>query len=176
MCIKIMRITIWSQGVHVMDFDQANRINLSIRSIVIRHRALADRLLGTLGLYAGQEVLLLELGDKGPRTQVQLAAASGCEPPTITHSARKLEAAGLVNRWPSPEDGRVTMVGLSEKGEAVLVGLKDVWRQLAEQTVSALTSTSVDQLTEVVADLSGSLEAATFSQDERTAKRPRSSS
>ncbi|MEO7587050.1 MAG: MarR family transcriptional regulator [Arachnia sp.] len=143
-----------------MDFDEANRINQSIRGIVIRHRALADRLLGTLGLYAGQEVLLLELGEKGPRSQAQLAVASGCEPPTITHSVRKLEAAALVERWPSPDDGRVTMVGLSDHGREVLVQLKAVWCELADQTVAGLTGTSVELLDEVVADLGSSLASA----------------
>ncbi|PZS36659.1 MAG: hypothetical protein DLM59_00680 [Pseudonocardiales bacterium] len=36
----------------------------------------------------------------------QLAVSSGCEPPAVTGSVRKLEAAGLVVRRPSPTDGR----------------------------------------------------------------------
>jgi len=60
-------------------------------------------------------VLLLELAEQGPRSQAQLAQASGCEPPTITNSVRKLEAAGLVVRDPSPTYGRVTIVELSDR-------------------------------------------------------------
>jgi DNA-binding MarR family transcriptional regulator len=147
-----------------MDVEQANTLNEAIRAIGIRHRALAGALLAPLGLHPGQEVLLLEL-DQGPRSQAQLAVASGCEPPTITHSVRKLEAAGLVVRRPSPSDGRVTIVELSEHGQAVLPGLKAAWQQLAEHTV-ALCSTPLNELTRVVTDLARSLTQRTGSVDE----------
>ncbi len=132
-------------------------VNSAIRSIGIRHRALADALLAPLGLHTGQEVLLLELDAQGPRSQGQLAVSSGCEPPTITGSVRKLEAAGLVVRRPSPTDGRVTIVELSDQGQALLPRLKTAWQQLAEQTIVGLTSTPLDQLTDALTDLAASL-------------------
>lgn len=140
-----------------MDFEQADTLNDAIRAIGIRHRALAGVLLAPLGLHPGQEVLLLELDAKGPRTQGQLATASGCEPPTITGSARKLEAAGLVVRRPSPTDGRVTIVELSDRGTALMPALKAAWQQLADLTVAGLTSTPVDHLGEALTDLARSL-------------------
>ena len=143
-----------------MNFDQANAINQAIRAIGIRHRALAGALLAPLGLHPGQEVLLLELGEQGPRSQGQLAVASGCEPPTITNSVRKLEAAGLVVRRPSPSDGRVTIVELSDRGQALLPRLKAAWQQLAEQTIAGLTATPLDRLNDALVDLAASLTAA----------------
>lgn len=140
-----------------MDFEQAAAINTAIRTIGIRHRALADALLAPLGLHTGQEVLLLELDAQGPRTQGQLAISSGCEPPTITGSVRKLETAGLVVRRPSPTDGRVTIVEVSDQGKALLARLKTAWQQLAEHTVAGLTSTPVEQLTDDLTDLAASL-------------------
>lgn len=142
-----------------MDFEQAKAVNAAIRAIGIRHRALAESLLGPLGLHTGQEVLLLELDAKGSRSQGQLAVSSGCEPPTITGSVRKLEAAGFVVRRPSPTDGRVTIVELSEQGQALISDLKKAWQQLAEQTVAGLTSTPLDQLTDVLIDVAASLTA-----------------
>lgn len=143
-----------------MDFDHANVLNEAIRAVGIRHRALAGALLAPLGLHTGQEVLLLELAEQGPRTQRQLAAASGCEPPTITISVRKLEAAGLVVRRPSPTDQRATIVELSDRGQELLPKLKSAWHQLAEQTVAGVTSTPLDQLTNAVVDLAASLTAS----------------
>jgi len=140
-----------------VDFEQAAVVNSAIRSIGIRHRALADALLAPLGLHTGQEVLLLELDAQGPRSQGQLAVSSGCEPPTITGSVRKLEAAGLVVRRQSPTDGRVTIVELSDQGQALLPRLKTAWQQLAEQTIVGLTSTPLDQLTDALTDLAASL-------------------
>ena len=140
-----------------MDFEEANTINEAIRAIGIRHRALAGALLAPLGLHPGQEVLLLELAEQGPRSQAQLATASGCEPPTITNSLRKLEAAGLVVRRPSSSDGRVTIVELSDHAHELLPELKAAWRQLAEQTTAKLTDTPLDGLTHTLVDLATSL-------------------
>lgn len=136
---------------------EAHAVNAAIRTIGIRHRALADSLLGGLGLHTGQEVLLLELGAKGPRSQGQLATSSGCEPPTISGSVRKLEAAGFVHRRASTTDARVSMVELTDRGRDLLPRLTEVWRQLADDTVAGLTDTSLDQLTEVLTDLATSL-------------------
>lgn len=143
-----------------MDFNQADALIDAIRSISIRHRALAGTVLAPLGLHTGQEMILLELDARGPRTQRQLATAGGCEPPTITGSARKLEAAGLVVRRPSPTDGRAIIVELSEKGRDLIPELKRAWRHLGELTIAGLTNTSLEQLTENLTDLASSIKTA----------------
>jgi DNA-binding MarR family transcriptional regulator len=140
-----------------MNFDQADALNEAIRAIGIRHRALAIAALAPLGIHPGHKLVLLELYTAGPRTQAQLAAASGYEPPTITLSVRQLEAAGLVVRSSSLTDGRATIVELSDQGRALLPKLKAAWRQVAEQTIAGLKSTPTDQLTAVLDDLATSL-------------------
>src|SRR5256886_12204858 len=139
-----------------MNFDQADALNEAIRAIGIRHRALCVAAWARFGIHPGHKLLLLELEAEGPRTQAELAAASGYEPPTITLSVRQLEAAGLVVRRPSPTDGRATIVELSGRGRALLPKLKTAWRQGAEQTVSGLSSTSIGHLTEVLTKLAAS--------------------
>jgi DNA-binding MarR family transcriptional regulator len=134
-----------------MDFEHADQLNEAIRAVAMRHRALAGALLAPLGLHPGQEILLLALDAQGPRTQAQLAAASGCEPPTITHSVRKLEAAGLVVRRPSTADGRVTIVELSDLGRQLVPRLRATWQELAERTTSRLSM----PLDELMAGLAG---------------------
>ena len=140
-----------------MNFDQADALNEAIRAVGIRHRALAIAALAPFGIHPGHKLLLLELAAAGPRTLAQLAESSGYEPPSITESVRQLEAARLVVRRPSPTDRRATIIELSDKGRALLPKLKAAWRQVAEQTVSGVHSTSVDQLTEVLAELASSL-------------------
>jgi DNA-binding MarR family transcriptional regulator len=51
------------------------------------------------------------------------------------------------------------VVELSEQGRALLPRLKAAWRRVAEQTVAELSATTVDQLTDVLADLASSLTA-----------------
>ncbi|TMC47564.1 MAG: winged helix-turn-helix transcriptional regulator [Chloroflexi bacterium] len=143
-----------------MNFDQADELNEAIRTIGLRHRALAIAALAPLGIHPGHKVLLLELESEGPRTQAQLASATGYEPPTITMSVRQLEAAGLVLRRPSPTDGRATIVELTDKGRALLPRLRSAWHAVAEQTVGGLASTPFEHLTDVLIDLACSLAAS----------------
>jgi DNA-binding MarR family transcriptional regulator len=142
-----------------MNFAQADALNEAIRAIGIRHRALAVAALAPLGIHPGHKLLLLELEAAGPRTQAQLAAASGYEPPTITLSVRQLEALGLVVRRSSPSDGRATIVALSDQGRAFLPKLRAAWRRVAEQTVSGLDSIRIDEVIAVLDDLATSLAA-----------------
>jgi DNA-binding MarR family transcriptional regulator len=144
-----------------MDFEQADALNEAIRAVGIRHRALAIAALAPLGIHPGHKLILLELESAGPSTQAQLAAASGYEPPSITLSVRQLEAAGLVDRRSSLTDGRATIVELSEQGRALLPRLKAAWCEVAEQTVAGLTSTSIEQLTELLDDVAASLASGT---------------
>jgi len=139
-----------------MNFDQADALNEAIRAVGIRHRALAVAALAPMGIHPGHKLLLMELA-AGPRTQAQLAVASGYEPPSITESVRQLETAGLVVRRPSPTDARATMVELSDQGRSLLPKLKAAWRRVADQTVAGLRTTTVDHMIEVVTDLATGL-------------------
>jgi DNA-binding MarR family transcriptional regulator len=140
-----------------VEFTRAKRVNDAVRALAMRHRAAAAQVLAPLGLHPGQEVLLFELSAHGPRTQAQLAVASGCEPPTITGSVRKLESAGLVVRRPSPTDGRVTIVELSDRGRSLVPALEAAWSELAERTVAGL-STDPDRLTASLGEITAGLD------------------
>lgn len=151
-----------------MNFEQADAVNQAIRLLSLRHRARAAALLAPLGLHPGQEALLLELARTGPRIQAQLSEALGCEPPSVTLMARKLEATGHIRRTPAPSDRRATVVELTDRGRALADQVKQVWCALAEETVTGLP-------TETVAELPGILNTLTANVDTRRhAARPSS--
>lgn len=147
-----------------MDFDQADGINQAIRLLSLRHRARAAELLAPLGLYPGQEALLLELARTGPMIQAQLGEALGCEPPSVTLMARKLEASGHVRRTPAPTDKRASIVELTDTGKALVDQVKQLWRSLADETVTGLPARTV-------AELPGVLGTLTENVDTRRARR-----
>src|SRR5882757_11491785 len=97
-----------------VEFEQADALLQGIRLLTLRHRARAAVLLAPLGLYTGQEALLLELARTGPMIQAQLSDALGCEPPSVTLMTRKLEASGHIQRTPDPADKRATVVALTD--------------------------------------------------------------
>lgn len=129
-----------------MDFAYADDLNQAIRLLTLRHRTRAAALLAPLGLHPGQEVLLLELARTGPMIQAKISDALGCEPPSVTVMARKLEAAGHIRRTPAPLDKRATVVELTPGGAELAERVKDLWRALAEETVVGLPADTAAQL------------------------------
>jgi DNA-binding MarR family transcriptional regulator len=145
-----------------MEWADAEALNTSVRAVAMRHRALAAAALAELGLSPGQEIVLLELDRLGPRTQSQLAAAAGCEPPTMTMAVRKLEAAQLVVRTPSTTDGRAVVVDLTPAGRALLPHLRRAWVGLAERAVAGLDPGRVDDLRRSLTEFARSLGAQRY--------------
>lgn len=141
-----------------MDFEQADAINQAIRLLSLRHRARAAALLAPLGLHTGQEALLLELARTGPRIQAQLSEALGCEPPSVTLMTRKLEATGHIRRTPAPSDKRATVVELTDSGKALAEQVKELWCELAEETVTGLPADTVAELPGILRTLTGNVD------------------
>jgi DNA-binding MarR family transcriptional regulator len=133
-----------------VDFADADALNQAIRLLSLRHRARAATLLAPLGLYPGQEALLLELDRTGPRIQAQLSDALGCEPPSVTLMTKKLEASGHIRRRPAPADRRATVVELTEQGRALAVEVKRLWCDLAAETVAGLPAATAAGLPAVL--------------------------
>jgi DNA-binding MarR family transcriptional regulator len=141
-----------------MDFEQADAINQAIRLLSLRHRARAAALLAPLGLHTGQEALLLELDRTGPRIQAQLADALGIEPPSVTLMTRKLEATGHIRRTPAPSDKRASVVELTDNGKALADQVKQLWRALAEETVTGLPDRTVAALPAILNALTANVD------------------
>jgi len=148
-----------------VDFERADALNQAIRLLSLRHRARAAALLAPLGLHPGQEALLLELARTGPMISAQLSEALGCEPPSVTLMTRKLEATGHIRRSPAPADKRASTVQLTDSGKALVGQVKQLWCDLAEETVTGLPA-------QTVAELPGILNTLTGNVDTRRPRRP----
>ncbi len=152
-----------------MNTEQAHELNGAIRALTLRHRARAAELLSELGLYPGQESVLLALAAKGPQVQRRLAKEVGCEPPTVTLMVRKLEAAGHIARRPSPTDRRATVVELTQQGRRLLGRLDELWTTLADETVEGITQFPSSRITELLQALAANLQPT----DDALAPEPR---
>jgi DNA-binding MarR family transcriptional regulator len=69
---------------------------------------------GELDLHPAQAGVLLHLATPLPMTEI--AARLGCDNSNVTGLIDRLQARGLVERRPSPEDRRVRLVELTEAG------------------------------------------------------------
>ena len=82
-----------------------------------RHGDLALALGFRLG--AGRGKILFQLRD-GPKTLTELAEANGIDAPYATLVVDKLEAHGLVDRQPHPDDRRRKLVTLTAAGREAI--------------------------------------------------------
>ena len=89
--------------------------NLAGRLLV---RALEKRL-APLGLTPAHMPVLLGL-EAGPQPQKKLAEQAMVEQPTMTATLNRMERDGLVERLPNPDDGRSSLVALTEKAREKL--------------------------------------------------------
>ena len=56
------------------------------------------------------------LSRRDNRPMKELAARLRVDPSTATRAVQRLESDGLVERYPSPEDGRVVLVRITDEG------------------------------------------------------------
>lgn len=120
-----------------------NCIGFRLLQVHRAHRSRAEAALNELGLYTGQEMLLFTLWEEEGLTQSQLVEKLCVEPPTVTRTLQRLQQAGIVERRPDPEDGRVTRVFLTHKGRSLQKEVRDIWENLDKLTTQGLSEVEV---------------------------------
>lgn len=117
---------------------KGNQLSYMIFQVAKTHRGLASELLRPTGLFAGQEILLMNLWDKDGQTQSELIALMGLDASTVTKMVQRLEAEGHISRTPSPTDRRAVIVSLTASGKSLKSKVEKMWQHLNEATVQNL--------------------------------------
>ena len=89
-----------------------------------RAHALGPKALLDLNLTIGQLKSLFFIGFEGSTNVSRLAEALGVTPPNITGIVDRLVEQGLVSRQENPENRRMTLLKLTEKGNQTLNKLR----------------------------------------------------
>ncbi len=97
--------------------DTGSELREALALLVRRFRAQ-----GTLP--AAQTSVLGRLVRSGPATTSRLAALERVRPQSMAHTIAELEAAGLVERRPDPDDGRQVLIEPSDQGLASVEALR----------------------------------------------------
>jgi MarR family transcriptional regulator for hemolysin len=136
------------------------RLNQAARTV---ERAFDEALAaagGTLPVW----LILLNLKIGTPGNQRELAAAVGIRDATLTHHLNAMEADGLVTRTRDAANRRVSVVGLTETGDAAFLRLRDAAMAFDARLRTGLDDAELDQLDRLLSQLaanaaSGSAEA-----------------
>ena len=120
-------------------------VSFAIFALARSHRAKAASMLADIGLFPGQEILLMQLAEKDGKPQKSLCESIGLDHSTVAKSVARLERDGLIERRKCPEDGRISQVHLTSKGREMTDAISRVWAELERQTIKDL-STSEQQM------------------------------
>lgn len=98
---------------------------LSAAHFITKDDSLASLLLNH-GIQVRDFILLSFLSDQGPMTMVKLARVVGIDPSQILQGVKRLSAANLLIREPSPTDDAVDSIAkLTTRGEEIAARISD---------------------------------------------------
>ncbi|MGW7425384.1 MarR family winged helix-turn-helix transcriptional regulator [Streptomyces sp. NPDC054813] len=150
--------------VHMPDSVAAGTLNHAILRVARLHRMLAGQLLRRVGLHPGQELVMMQLWDRGPQRQTDLVRLLGSDAATMTRTVRRLENAGFVRRHPSATDKRVSIIEPTAAGNALRGEVEQVWTDLEARVAEGMTPARQAEAVEVLNRIEESLARATSQQ------------
>lgn len=114
-----------------------------------------ERIIGRAGVDIDrvEAVALSRIADARSMRVTELADQLGVACSTAGRHAANLEEGGFVTRSPDPDDGRVTVVTVSDRGVALIDRLREVQRGLLAEVLADWDTDDLDTL----ADLLGKL-------------------
>jgi DNA-binding MarR family transcriptional regulator len=127
-------------------------------------RALSDR----ADLSASAAYAINRVSREGPIRLTALAAKEGVSQPSMTQLMQRLERAELVGRVPDPEDGRACLIGITERGQALLDDRRRLRRERLRDLLQTLDPDEAQTLwlaARVAAPLLAKLTAAVDTDD-----------
>jgi DNA-binding MarR family transcriptional regulator len=120
---------------------------LSMITQVARNaRTALSRHLLDLGLYAGQDGVMLALDAKDGQTPGAIAVSLGVKAPTVTKTIGRLAAQGFLRREGSPDDGRMMLVFLTEAGRDQIKSIRKSQRKTEKAAFAGLKKKEVAEL------------------------------
>jgi DNA-binding MarR family transcriptional regulator len=114
------------------------KLQIFVRRFGLLNAACCDECCGEQVSMA-QSHILFEIRRKGAPSMQQVAEELGMDVTTFSRQAKGLEGKGLIVRTVSPEDRRVSLLGLTAVGEDVLARIDRYMAEKIERIFSAMT-------------------------------------
>lgn len=141
--------------------NQAEALAL-INQVARNARTALSRHLLDLGLYAGQDSVMLTLDDSDGQTPGAIATRLGVKAPTITKTIGRLAAQGFVRRETSPDDGRMLLVFLTDAGCDKIKAVRKAQRRTEKAAFAGLKKRDIADLLDLLSTMDANI-AATLS-------------
>ncbi|GEP25217.1 MarR family winged helix-turn-helix transcriptional regulator [Lentilactobacillus diolivorans] len=102
--------------------------------------------------------MLHELASKKELTNSDIVEALDIRPSSVSAMVNKLEASGLIERHESPDDKRVSLISLTDKGQTFINETQRFKDQLSESLFASLTNDEQQQLRQLLGKLLNDLD------------------
>ncbi len=106
------------------------------------------------GVTMAQCHAILEIGGAGELNLKDLAARLGLDNSTLSRTVESLVKDGLVERTPSKDDRRATVIRLNQNGREARDRINSTWNQICRDMFRSIPREKHEQLVESVAILS----------------------
>ena len=136
-------------------YDQdAAAIRLALALKRLRARLRAESGTSAAGLSMSQLAILQRLRLEGPATAASLAAVEHVSQQAIAQSVAPLRAAGMVGSRPDPDDGRKTLISITDAGlglrESIIASRHSWLSRAIESTVDARERAALEKAIELL--------------------------
>lgn len=132
---------------------------LLLNQVTRNARTALSRDLLDLGLYAGQDGVMLALDAQDGQTPGAIAALLGVKAPTITKTIGRLAAQGFVRRQTSPDDGRMLLVFLTDVGREQIKSVRKAQRRIEKTAFAGIQKHQIVTLHKLLATMDTSVSA-----------------
>jgi DNA-binding MarR family transcriptional regulator len=133
---------------------------LMITQVARNARTALSRHLLDLGLYAGQDGVMLALDADDGQTPGAIAASLGVKAPTVTKTIGRLAAQGFLRREGSPDDGRMMLVFLTEAGRDQIKSIRKSQRKTGKAAFAGLKKKEVAELLALLSTVDANISAS----------------
>lgn len=123
------------------------------------HRARLAAAIEDLGLFPGQEQVILHLASHDGITAGDLAEKLKVRPPTISKTLQRLSAQGLIERRDHTDDARKTTLLLSKEGRKRAESLRERIERVENDILEGLDGKDAKRLRKLLKRVSKSLAA-----------------
>lgn len=131
-----------------------------------------DDALGVAGGSRAEWLVLMALKNAPNANQRELAAQVGIQGATLTHHLNAMEDAGLVTRRRDPDNRRIHIVEITEKGEQAFRRMVGVVTTFDKQLRSGLSDAEISQLGDLLSRLHRNVNSDVDHNDDPVAEPP----
>ncbi|OWU86047.1 transcriptional regulator, MarR family protein [Oceanicola sp. 22II-s10i] len=128
-----------------MTFSRQTSAGYLVNDLARRFAAALQTRIKPMGLSTGVFPVMVQLWERTELTQAELVRRIGVEQATMANTLSRMHRDGLIERRQSPDDGRVQVIHLTEKGKALRDPAIEAALSVNRSALSGLTPEERDQ-------------------------------